>query len=409
MNDIWDCYADEMKKGDNLRIINSITKNTYEDTDGFTHYVFSKEMFENSRYSIPLDDFKLFQKFIEGGSREYPSDGNIPTDIVAAEARIILNEIVKLSNDPNAPYHKDAVESMKKGKFALVRGTVKLYLGKYTSRDWRRKRFTDDIDLWIYKIDLLEHVLKTNGWKKNKITKEWEKIVYWKDPFSLATKEHVLIASNDINQGLDFGAGTCLDGSELKDIFKKKLNRGHNVDLSDIINVAMVFSKSEGFSIDEWYESWQSFEECANTRSTRIISNMISLVRHSYAIADYLERLGNILIRLHDLIFDKIYYPDTKIEKITRVSVHWQKYLKIHGHDKTKELIHSDIIEQGNKKIYYSKNLRHFGENILLLLNSKLRYGKVVFEIFCEEPMLISTKNSAKELEGKSNNVYGLF
>jgi len=395
MNDIWDCNADEMIKGDNLRIINSITKDTYEDLDGFTHYVFSKKMFENSRYSIPSNDFKLFQKFIEGGSREYPSDGNIPTDIVAAEARVILNEIVKISNNPNAPYHTDAVETMKNGKFALVRGTVKLYLGKYTSRDWRRKRFTDDIDLWIYKIDLLEHVLETNGWIKNKITKEWEKTVYWKDPISRATKEHVLIASNDVNQGLDFGAGTYLDGSELKDIFKKKLNRGHNVDLSDIINVAMVFSKSEGFSIDEWYESWKSFEECANTRSTRIISNMISLVRHSYAISDYLEKLGNILIQLHDLIFDKIFYPDTKIEKITRVSVHWKKYLKKHGHDKTRELIHSYIIEQGNQKIYYSKNLRHFGENILKLLNSKLRYCKVVFEIFCEDAILINLENSA--------------
>jgi len=395
MNDIWDCNADEMIKGDNIRIINSITKDTYEDLDGFIHYVFSKKMFENSRYSFPSNDFKLFQKFIEGGSREYPSDGNIPTDIVAAEARVILNEIVKISNNPNAPYHTDAVETMKNGKFALVRGTVKLYLGKYTSRDWRRKRFTDDIDLWIYKIDLLEHVLETNGWIKNKITKEWEKTVYWKDPISQATKEHVLIASNDINQGLDFGAGTYLDGSELKDIFKKKLNRGHNVDLSDIINVAMVFSKSEGFSIDEWYESWKSFEECANTRSTRIISNMISLVRHSYAIADYLEKLGNILIHLHDLIFDKIFYPDTKIEKITRVSVHWKKYLKKHGHDKTRELIHSYIIEQGTKKIYYSKNLRHFGENILKLLNSKLRYCKVVFEIFCEDTILISPENSA--------------
>ena len=406
MNDIWDCKADEMKKGDNLRIINSITKDTYEDVDGFTRYVFSKKMFENSRYSIPLNDFKLFQKFIEGGSREYPSDGNIPTDIVAAETRIILNEIVKISKNPNAPYHMDAVELMKNRKFALVRGTVKLYLGKYTSRDWRRKRFTDDIDLWVYKIDLLEHVLKRNGWIKNKITKEWEKIVHWKNPFSLDTKEHVLIASNDVNQGLDFGAGTFLDGTELKDIFKKKLNRGHNVDLSDIINVAMVFSKSEGFSIDEWYESWKSFEECANTRSTRIISNMISLVRHSYAIADYLERLGNILIQLHDLIFDKFIYPDTKIEKITRVSVHWQKYLKTHGHDKTRELIHSYIIEQGNEKIYYSKNLRHFGEDILTLLNSKLRYCKVVLEIYCEETISLGPRNSLSEPVGNSSNIF---
>jgi hypothetical protein len=131
---------------------------------------------------------------------------------------------------------------------------------------------------------------------------------------------------------------------------------------------------------------------------------MISLVRHSYAIADYLEKIGNILIRLHDLIFDKIFYPDTKIEKITRVSVHWQKYLKTHGHDKTRELIHSYIIEQGNKKIYYSKNLRHFGEAILILLNSKLKYCKAAFEIYGEETTLLGPKNSASELKGNISN-----
>ncbi|GAG97167.1 unnamed protein product, partial [marine sediment metagenome] len=128
-------------------------------------------------------------------------------------------------------------------------------------------------------------------------------------------------------------------------------------------------------------------------------------VRHSYAIADYLDKLGNILIRLHDLIFDKIFYPDAKIEKISRVSVHWQKYLKTHGHDKTRELIHSDIIEQGNKKIYYSKNLRHFGEDILKLLNSKLKYCKVVFEIYGEETILFGPKNPATELIGNISNI----
>ncbi|GAJ18225.1 unnamed protein product, partial [marine sediment metagenome] len=40
MYDIWDCKADEMIKGDNLRTINSITKDTYKDIDGFIHYVF---------------------------------------------------------------------------------------------------------------------------------------------------------------------------------------------------------------------------------------------------------------------------------------------------------------------------------------------------------------------------------
>ena len=310
-------------------------------------------MFKNPRYIIPGEDFKLFKKFIDGGSREYPSDGNVPSDLVAAEARLILNEIEKISRDNNSLYHKDAVEVLKCGKFGLVRGAIKLYLGKYTTRDWRRKRFTDDIDFWIYKIELWEYALKQNGWIKNKTTKEWEKKVYWDNLFTNEREEHIVIASNDINQVLDFGNCSFLDGSSLKNIFHKKMKRGHDVDLSDIINVAMILNKAEGFSIEEWYVSWVAFEECANTRNSRTVSNMISLVRYSYAISDYLERTGNILKRLHDLIFDKTMYPDEEISKIIRVSIHWQKCVARHGLDFTRELIHNYIYEQGFFKLYY--------------------------------------------------------
>ena len=276
---IWDIKADAIYKGDNLRDISPLPDKTCIDEKCFTHYVFSRVLFNNPRYVFPTNDISLFKRFIDGGSREYPSDGNIPTDLVAGEARIIFREITKISKNPNIAYHQEAVESLKNGKLALIRGTVKLYLGKYTTRDWRRKRFTDDIDFWIHKIDLLEHVLKKTGWVKNKITREWEKKVYWDNPFSNEREEHILIASNDINQALDFGGGSYLDGSSLKDIFKKKLKRGHDVDLSDIINVSMVFNKAEGFAVDKWYEVWDAFEESANTRSTRTISNLISLVR----------------------------------------------------------------------------------------------------------------------------------
>ena len=385
MTSIWDIKADAIQKGDNLRDISPLPDETRIDENGFTHYVFSKVLFNNPRYVFPTNDISLFQKFIDGGSREYPSDGYIPTDLVAGEARIILREIIKISKNPNATYHKEAVESLKKDKLALIRGTVKLYLGKYTTRDWRRKRFTDDIDFWIHNIDLLEHVLKKTGWVKNKITREWEKKVYWDNPISNEREEHVLIASNDINQNLDFGGGSYLDGATLKDIFKKKLKRGHDVDISDIINVAMVFNKAEGFAVDKWYQVWDAFEESANTRSTRTISNLICLVRYSIAIADYLERVGNALLKLHDLIFDQTIYPNKKIVKITSVSIHWQKHLKNHGLDITRELIHNYIFEQSHFKLYYSKNLRHFAEKILDLLNSRVKNAKVIFEIEKEE------------------------
>ncbi|GAG86523.1 unnamed protein product, partial [marine sediment metagenome] len=267
----------------------------------------------------------------------------------------------------------------------LVRGTVKLYLAKFTTRDWRRKRFTDDIDFWIYKVDLFEYVLKKKGWIKNKVTREWEKKVYWDNPTTNEREDHILIASNDINQALDFGGGSYLDGTTLKDIFRKKIKRGHDVDISDIINVAMVFNKAEGFAVDKWYEGWDAFEESANTRSTRTISNIITLVLHSRSIADYLKRVGNVLIKLHDLIFDQTIYPDKKIVKITRVSIHWKKYLKRHGPDITRELIHHYILEQGYFKLYYSKNLRHFADKMLELLNSRIKNAKVVFEIENED------------------------
>ena len=382
---IWDTTCDVVGKGDKLRDVSPLYDKTKVDENGFTHYIFSKIMFNNPRYVIPTDDLTLFKRFIDGGSREYPSDGFIPVDLCAAEARIILREITKISKTPNHSFYKDACSITQLGILGILRGTVKLYLGKYTTRDWRRKRFTDDIDFWIFKIPLLEHVLKKTGWVKNKATREWEKKIYWDNPFSNEREEHILIASNDINQSLDFGGGSYLDGTKLRDIFNKKLKRGHDVDISDIINVAMVFNKSEGFAVDAWYEGWDSFEESANQRNTRTISNMITLVRHSFSIADYLERIGNILLKLHDLIFDQTIYPNEKIVKITRVSIHWQKYLRRHGPDITRELIHNYIYEQSHFKIYYAKNLRHFAERVLKLLNSKIKNVKVIFEIVGED------------------------
>ncbi|MHA2180319.1 MAG: hypothetical protein ACXAAH_02715, partial [Promethearchaeota archaeon] len=365
MTIIWDTKADAVHKGDKLREVSPLTEKTNVDEASFTHYVFSKQMFNNPLYVIPTDEFELFRKFINGGSRSYPSDGGVPNDLVGREARIILKEISHISKNPESIYHGDAIDVLKNGIFSLVRGTIKLYLGKYTTRDWRRKRFTDDIDFWVYKIDLLEYVLKRNGWIKNKVTREWEKTVFWHNPQTDKREEHIIISSNDINQILDFGGGSYLDGSDLKSILKKKLMRGHDVDLSDILNVAMVLNKAEGFSIKEWRDSWCAFEESINTRSTRISSNVISLIRFSYGISDYLEKVGQALVKYNNQIFDDVLFPESEIIKITRLSVHWQKYLKRHGADKTRELIHNYIFEQGHIKQYYSKNLKIFGAKVL--------------------------------------------
>ncbi len=170
MSTIWDIKADAIHKGDNLRNVSPLIDKNRIDEKGFTHYGFSKAMFNNPWYDIPNNDLKLFKKFLDGGSRAYPSDGSIPCDIVASEVRKVLNHIVTCSEDSSNPYCDNAKLALKDGKKAMVRGTLKLYLSKYTTRDWRRKRFTDDIDFWSFRISVLDHALKECGWIKNKET-----------------------------------------------------------------------------------------------------------------------------------------------------------------------------------------------------------------------------------------------
>ncbi|MHA1669028.1 MAG: hypothetical protein ACTSV5_00465, partial [Promethearchaeota archaeon] len=160
MNEIWDIKADAITKGDNLRDVSPIREKIWKDENDFTHYIFTKTFFNNPWYSIPNEDFELFEDFIKGGSRFYPSDGSIPCDIVASEARKVIKGIESCSNDPTHHYYEEARNALKNGKFSVVRGTLKLYLGKYTTRDWRRKRFTDDIDFWMFQTSLLDSKLK---------------------------------------------------------------------------------------------------------------------------------------------------------------------------------------------------------------------------------------------------------
>ena len=381
MTTIWDTNADAVQKGDKLRDVSPLLGKTMVDEQDFTHYVFSKLLFNNPWYKIPDNDLDLFKNFLDGGSRSYPSDGSIPCDVVAGEARNVINRIVKISNEPENVYYKDACETLKDGKFELVRGTLKLYLGKYTTRDWRRKRFTDDIDFWSFQIHLLDHVLREMGWIKNKETGEWEKSVEWVNPDTGETRHEALCAANNLNQLLDFGAGSYLEGTRLKEIFNKKLKRGHDVDLSDIINVALVNDGEAGRNKSEWNDVWVSFEAATNTRNTRITSNIISLCRYSLGIADHLERLSKALAKHHDKIFDKTEYPDDVLKRICRSSIHWTKYLEENGSDDTRKMVHDFLLEQIDEKPAQVINLRSFVEKILKLLNSKYEYLKIIFEI----------------------------
>ena len=381
MNGIWDIKADVITKGDKLRDVSPITEKIWKDENDFTHYIFSKANFSNPWYTIPEEDFKLFENFIEGGSRAYPSDGSIPCDIVAREARKVLNKIELCSLDPNHHYCEVAREVLKKGKFSSVRGTLKLYLGKYTTRDWRRKRFTDDIDFWMFHTNLLDSSLKECSFLKNKETGEWEKTVEWKKFETKENRRETLFAANNLNQLLDFGAGSNLEGSSLKEIFDKKIKRGHDVDLSDIINVAMMNNGVDGIHKDEWLDAWNSFEQAANTRNTRTTSNLISICRYSFTIADHLEKVGKAIKKHKDIIFDNSKYSNEKIKSLCKISTHWEKFYVTNGVDETRKMIHDFYDEQAEEKPFHAQNLRILAKKILKLLNSKYEYLKVTFEI----------------------------
>ena len=381
MSGIWDIKADAIEKGDNLRNVSSLVEKTWTDNEGFTHYIFDIATFHNPWYLISEDDYQLFQDFIKGGARPYPSDGNIPCDVIAKEARKVLKKLEICANDPNHYFCEDAKSALKFGKFNVVRGTLKLYLGKYTTRDWRRKRFTDDIDFWMFQMNLLDSTLKECGFVKNKKSGEWEKIVNWKKPLTEENRVENLYAANNLNQLLDFGAGAYLEGASLKDIFNKKIKRGHDVDLNDIINVAMINDGNTGKHKEEWLEAWSSFEEAANTRNSRTTSNLISLCRYSLSIANHLDNLTRAIQKYNDEILNKSIFSDEKINDLCMISIHWQEFFKKNGPEETRKIIHKFYHEQMKELPIYAKNLRDFAKRILTLLNSKYEYLKIIFEI----------------------------
>ena len=381
MEGIWDIRADSIQEGDWLREISPIARKTRVDNNGYTNYLFSKQTFNNPNRSIPDEEFELFKDFLDGGTQNYPSDGIIPCDIAAAEARKVLDHIVACSKDLSSPYYEKAKTALKNGKKALVRGAIKLYLGKYTTRDWRRKRFTDEINFWTFQVGLLNYVLRQIGWVKNNETGEWEKNLEWTNPETGVVKHDAVCIANNLNKLLDFGAGSYLEGTELKDIFNKKLKRGHDVDLSDIMNVALYKDNLERRDKNEWNEAWEAFEAATNTRSSRITSNLISLCRYSLGTADYLERVSKTINKYHEKILDSNEYPDEKLEKICRMSLHWINFLKENGPNDTRNMILEFLLEQKDEKKNQAKNLREFVAKLLKLLNTKYEYQKIIFEI----------------------------
>ena len=381
MEGIWDLSADAVQEGDRLRDVSPIARKTRIDDKGYTHYIFSRQLFKTSSYLIPDDDLELFKMFLDGEILIYPSDGDIPSDIVAIEARKVLSYIVACSKNLSSPYNEDAKIALKNGKNSLVRGALKLYLGEYTTRDWRRKRLTSSISFFTFQVSLLDHALKQMDWVKNKETNKWEKSLQWFDSGTTKKAHDAICTANNLNYLLDFVAKNYFEGTKLRDIFIKKLKRGFDVDLNDIINVALYNNGSNKKHKDEWNDVWESFEATTNTRNARITSNIISLCRYSLGIADHLERVSLALDKYHNSIFDKKKYPDETLKKICRISIQWLEYFVKEGPEATRKMLHDFTLEQKDDKPVLVKNLRSFVRRVLELLNSKYEYLKIIFEI----------------------------
>lgn len=381
MEGIWDLKADTIQEGDKLRDVSPIDHKTRIDDNGYMHYRFSKQLFKTSSYIIPDDDFELFNTFLEGEALIYPSDGEIPSDIVAAEVRKVLNYIVECSENISSFYYEDANIALKNGKKSLVRGAMKLYLGKYTTSDWRRKRFTGSINFFTFQVSLLDQALKQMDWVKNKEANQWEKILEWFDTNTSEVLHEAMCTADNLNNLLDFVNENYFEGTNLREIFIKKLKRGFDVDLNDLINVVLYSNELNKNHTDEWNNVWESFEATTNTRSSRITSNIISFCRYSEGIADHIDRISIVLNKYHDKIFNKNNYPDEALERICRSSINWQKYLEKNGPEATRNMLHEFIIEQRDEKPKHVINLRSFTQNVLKLLNSKYEYIKIVFEV----------------------------
>jgi hypothetical protein len=378
---IWDLKADVAQEGDKLREVTPIRPKTRNDDMGYKHYVFNRQLFKNSSYIIPDDDFELFKMFLVCEDLIHPSDGDIPLDIIAVEVRKVLNYIAALSEDLLSPYYGDAIIALKNGKNSLVRGVLKLYLGKYNTRDWRNKRSTASINFFTFQVSLLDHALTQMDWVKNKETNNWEKSLQWFDiEASEITNEAVCTATN-LNQILDFTAENYFEGTNLREIFIKNLIRGFDVDLNDIINVVLKTNGLNKNNIEEWKNVWESFEVTTNTRNTRITSNILSLCRYSLGIAEHLERVSIALTKYHDKIFDEKEIPDKLLKRICRSSIYWMQYLEKNGPDATRNMLHEFLLEQKDEKPLHARNLRSFAQKVLKLLNSKYEYLKIIFEV----------------------------
>ncbi len=387
---------DRINRGDKLREL----KPARIAIEGeYTVYYFSFLMFENPRYSIPGNSELLFRAYIEGGSRSYSSDGQIPALLAAIEAQAIIQKVRQIALNKYHPLNKKAQTAIMKGKvqredWEVVRGTVGLVLGKWMPTDWQKKRYTDDIDFFWPDMDsdLFAYVLTRLGWKTDDKTPGC---------FSKWTKEIPevpglpLECCNDWLIGREFGGvDAAVEGVGLKGILSWKFRRCHDVDISDIINVAL-----KGYlniDQDDIVHPWRAVMEALWRGGKDDIGHLITVSQHAFAIANHLRSVGLALEEhvadfldknhINTAQIEEIYNKQTPISHKLLGSINWEPFKR--GSASTikqmRKELYSFFLNQSEKRLNYASRLKTFAHALVWSLNAKFKVDRL---------KLILTKN----------------
>ncbi|NMC08235.1 MAG: hypothetical protein GYA24_23715 [Candidatus Lokiarchaeota archaeon] len=382
--------TDLVTRGD-LKRVTMPFKITHE--NGFTIYHFRWRKFYNPRYYTPDDPDALFTGFIMGNSRAYSSDGKIPAIRASIEAQNIIQEVRNIALDHQHPFHHKAKKAIMNGYVqveddAVVRGTVGLMLGKWMPRDWQQKRFTDDIDFFWENIDtdLWNHVLQKHGWTTDDKTPGGWSI--WKK-YVPEVPDVPLECSNDTTLGKEFGGvGATLEGPGLKAILKFKLFRCHDVDVSDIINVALMGLLN--IDEEEPEHPWRAIMETMWRASSTDITHIITIVQHAYSIGAHLQKLSHVLKdhvqdfliphKIADEVIKTLYGVATPIIP-GGARYNWVPFeagTATDVKDMRKEL-YRFFREEASRRMFYSSRLRSFAHTLAWSLNRRFKASKIKF------------------------------
>ncbi len=387
--------TDMVIRGDQKREVLP-SKITFE--NGFTIYHFTWKTFSNPRYQTPAESDALFRGFIIGGSRAYSSDGQIPAIRATIEARNIIQEVRDIANDKEHPFHQKAKKAVVNGYAqieddSVVRGTVGLMLGKWMPKDWQKKRFTDDIDFFwdAMDSDLWCYVLKKLGWKTDDKTpgvwSVWKKMVPEAPGMPLE-------CSNDTTLGKEFGGvDATLEGPGLKQILKFKFYRCHDVDISDIINVALMGLLN--IDEDEADHPWRAVMETLWRASSVDVAHVITICRYAYAVAEHIQNVSHVLKKhVQDFFVPKI-FPDEEIKIIYgmqtpvipgKTHYYWEPFEAGTATD-VKEMrkeLYRFFREEAQRRMFYSSRLRSFAHTLVWALNWRFKPSKVKY-VFAKE------------------------